>query len=81
MASPADWGALVAVWIVHPVCPRNRSTGDCPLDWCFRVGVRNLFDGLGISSSRTSVLNDAADLSLGGGQARSDGIAFNGRGA
>src|ERR1700686_3979439 len=62
MAAPADGGSLVAVWNVHPVCPRNRSTGHCIVGRRIRVGVRNLLDGLSILSARASALNYAADI-------------------
>src|SRR5579864_4661676 len=65
MAAPGDGCTLVAVRIVHPVCARNRSTGHCIVDRCLCVGVRNLFDGLGISTARASALNGTADLVLG----------------
>jgi hypothetical protein len=62
MAAAADGCTLVAVWIVHTVCPRNRSTGHCIVDRRICVGVRSLLDGLSISSARTSALNYAADI-------------------
>jgi uncharacterized membrane protein HdeD (DUF308 family) len=55
-------GVLVAVRIVHPVCPRNRSIGHRIVDRGICVDFRSLLDGLSVSSARASALNDAADM-------------------